>query len=169
MYDRCHKLGNDVLPWKGLIMFDHLCLNASAWCKQASGGSPLPWIDSMLWPVCGTAQLVLSRLWRMGHSRMVSALATAVGGRGCFEDSVVPSSKLASTPWSSSFITGITLLLVYGGMSSNLLRTKWYPALHHLDVSFGNVKSKCNDIYWGRRRVDISFFPNNIQCFIVRL
>ena len=42
----------------------------------------LPRIDSLLLPMCDTAQLVPIRFWRMGHGRVVKTLAITVGARG---------------------------------------------------------------------------------------
>ena len=56
---------------------------ASARCERLSGESFLPRIDSLLWPLCHTAQLGPIHLWRIGHGRVVRTLATTVGGEGC--------------------------------------------------------------------------------------
>ena len=79
-------------------------LYASARCKKPRGESFLPRIGSLLQPMCDTAQLVTIRFWRMGHGRVVKTLATTAGGEGCFLDSGVPGSTLASTSWSNSLI-----------------------------------------------------------------
>ena len=75
-----------------------------------------PPFSSVCRSLCDAVQLAPIRLWQMGHDRMVSTLATAVGGGGVSE--ILTSWVRNHAPPHEAHSWSYTLLSVHGNMFS---------------------------------------------------